>query len=401
MHIKQVLIEGFKSYKDQSLKDDFSPKINCVVGANGSGKSNFFHAIRFVLNDAFINMRGDERLQLLHEGAGHRVSSAWVEVVFDNSDGRFPIDRNEVRLRRTITAKKDDYTLDKKHINKSEVSSLLESAGFSKSNPYYIVQQGKITAMAAMSDPQRMELLKEIGGTRVYEERRRESLRILAEADSRGAQIKGMLSEIEDKLKELDAERAELAEYTALDRRKRCLQYTLYDKELAKAQSDLEKLEKEASRLRASAGAAADDGGRSAAELKELERGLRALEAEAGVAAGQAKDLQASTARKKELALSRSRLEGEREDLAGRLRREELRAAGAGRELEGVRARRGAEEAKLEQLKSAAAAAAEAHAALQARLGELESRRAALYRKQGAPAAYGSREERDAALRKE
>ncbi|PNH05003.1 Structural maintenance of chromosomes protein 3 [Tetrabaena socialis] len=142
MYIKQVLIEGFKSYKDQMmLEGEFSPMINVVVGANGSGKSNFFHAIRFVLNDAFINMRGDERLQLLHEGAGHRVSNAWVEVVFDNEDGRFPIDKTEVRLRRTINAKKDDYSLDKKHINKAEVSNLLESAGFSKSNPYYIVQQ--------------------------------------------------------------------------------------------------------------------------------------------------------------------------------------------------------------------------------------------------------------------
>ncbi len=47
--------------------------------------------------------------------------------------------------------------------------------------------------MAAMSDAERMQLLKEIGGTRVYEERRKESLRILAEADSRNAQIKDMV----------------------------------------------------------------------------------------------------------------------------------------------------------------------------------------------------------------
>lgn len=29
---------------------------------------------------------------------------------------------------------------------KTDVSNLLESAGFSKSNPYYIVQQGKVRA---------------------------------------------------------------------------------------------------------------------------------------------------------------------------------------------------------------------------------------------------------------
>ena len=42
----QVIIDGFKSYKDQTITEPFSPKINCIVGANGSGKSNFFHGER-------------------------------------------------------------------------------------------------------------------------------------------------------------------------------------------------------------------------------------------------------------------------------------------------------------------------------------------------------------------
>ena len=42
MHIKQLLVEGFRSYKDQVETDPFSPKVNTIVGANGSGKSNFF-----------------------------------------------------------------------------------------------------------------------------------------------------------------------------------------------------------------------------------------------------------------------------------------------------------------------------------------------------------------------
>jgi structural maintenance of chromosome 3 (chondroitin sulfate proteoglycan 6) len=45
MYIKQVIIEGFKSYKEQVATEPFSPKHNCVVGANGSGKTNFFHGM--------------------------------------------------------------------------------------------------------------------------------------------------------------------------------------------------------------------------------------------------------------------------------------------------------------------------------------------------------------------
>jgi uncharacterized membrane protein len=49
------------------------------------------------------------------------------------------------------------------------VINLLESAGFSRTNPYYCVQQGQIMKMATMQDEARLDLLKEIGGTSVYE----------------------------------------------------------------------------------------------------------------------------------------------------------------------------------------------------------------------------------------
>ncbi|KMU92055.1 structural maintenance of chromosomes protein 3 [Coccidioides immitis H538.4] len=77
MFVKQIIIQGFKrwdmllyaivpyffadalldySYKDQTVIEPFSPKHNVIVGRNGSGKSNFFAAIRFVLSDAYTHM---------------------------------------------------------------------------------------------------------------------------------------------------------------------------------------------------------------------------------------------------------------------------------------------------------------------------------------------------------
>jgi structural maintenance of chromosome 3 (chondroitin sulfate proteoglycan 6) len=52
--------------------------------------------------------------------------------------------KDEVILRRTIGLKKDEYSLDKKTVTKNDVMNLLQSAGFSKSNPYYIVPQGRV-----------------------------------------------------------------------------------------------------------------------------------------------------------------------------------------------------------------------------------------------------------------
>ena len=64
-----------------------------------------------------------------------------------DSDARFPTSLNTLTLRRTIGLKKDEYTLDKKSASKAEVMNLLESAGFSRSNPYYIVPQGRVSQL--------------------------------------------------------------------------------------------------------------------------------------------------------------------------------------------------------------------------------------------------------------
>ncbi|PQP99056.1 structural maintenance of chromosomes protein 3 [Prunus yedoensis var. nudiflora] len=243
MYIKQVIIEGFKSYREQVATEAFSPKVNCVVGANGSGKTNFFHAIRFVLSDLFQNLRSEDRHALLHEGAGHQVLSAFVEIVFDNADNRIPVDKEEVRLRRTIGLKKDEYFLDGKHITKTEVMNLLESAGFSRSNPYYVVQQGKIASLTLMKDSERLDLLKEIGGTRVYEERRRESLKIMQETGNKRRQIIQVVQYLDERLKELDEEKEELRKYQQLDKQRKSLEYTIYDKELQDARQKLAEVE--------------------------------------------------------------------------------------------------------------------------------------------------------------
>lgn len=39
----------------------------------------------------------------------------------------------------------------------------MESAGFSRSNPYYIVKQGKINELATSPDSHRLRLLREVG----------------------------------------------------------------------------------------------------------------------------------------------------------------------------------------------------------------------------------------------
>ncbi|KAL4860551.1 hypothetical protein BDV12DRAFT_102698 [Aspergillus spectabilis] len=245
MYVKQIIIQGFKSYKDQTVIEPFSPKHNVIVGRNGSGKSNFFAAIRFVLSDAYTHLGREERQALLHEGSGSAVMSAYVEIIFDNSDDRFPTGKPELVLRRTIGLKKDEYTLDRKNATKSDVMNLLESAGFSRSNPYYIVPQGRVTALTNMKDSERLNLLKEVAGTQVYEARRAESLKIMHETNNKREKIDELLEFINERLAELEEEKDELRNFQDKDKERRCLEYTIYSREQQEISSFLDSLEEQ------------------------------------------------------------------------------------------------------------------------------------------------------------
>lgn len=49
MHIKQIIISNFRSFKSQPEVQPFSQGTNAVVGRNGAGKSNLFDAVQFAL----------------------------------------------------------------------------------------------------------------------------------------------------------------------------------------------------------------------------------------------------------------------------------------------------------------------------------------------------------------
>ncbi|CAI6309035.1 unnamed protein product [Periconia digitata] len=297
-YIKQITIQGFKSYKDQTKIEPFSPKTNIVVGRNGAGKSNFFAAVRFVLGDDYENLGREERQALLHEGSGSAVMSAYVEVVFDNTDGRFQNNnKSEFVLRRTIGAKKDEYSMDRKSTTKREVFDMLEAAGLSRSNPFYIVPQGRVTAITNMKDEERLNLLKEISGSNVYEKRRTDSLKLMTETENRCTRIDDLVSDINLRLKELEGEKKELEAWNKSDRERRALLYTMNARQEAELQEKIENID--AYRHN---GVADVDGHNS--QFRQTEEEIAEIDTEIGDLKGELDMLIAD----------RSQLEGERND---------------------------------------------------------------------------------------
>lgn len=251
MHIKKIVIQGFKTYKNTTIIDDLSPSLNVVVGRNGSGKSNFFAAIRFVLSDAYTHMTREERQGLIHEGSG-TVMSAYVEIVFDNTDRRFPLQKDEVSIRRTIGLKKDDYSMDGKSATRSDVMNLLESAGFSRLNPYYIVPQGKITSLTNSKDSERLALLKEVSGAKVFEAKLKESTKEMTNSSFKMERIDEAMEKLSEKLSDLQIESNDLQEFQQLEKDKKVYEFNLFDRELNSLTSQIGTSEDEYSSIMAS-----------------------------------------------------------------------------------------------------------------------------------------------------
>ncbi|KAJ5102548.1 RecF/RecN/SMC [Penicillium argentinense] len=398
MYVKQIIIQGFKSYKDQTVIEPFSPKHNVIVGRNGSGKSNFFAAIRFVLSDAYTHLGREERQALLHEGSGSAVMSAYVEIIFDNSDDRFPTGKPEVVLRRTIGIKKDEYTLDRKNATKNDVMNLLESAGFSRSNPYYIVPQGRVTALTNMKDSERLVLLKEVAGTQVYEARRAESLKIMHDTNSKRSKIDELLDFINERLAELEEEKDELRNYQDKDRERRCLEYTIYSREQHEIANVLDNLEEQRQN-------GVEDADNNREQFNEGEKAMAQIDAEIAECRQQIEFLK----------VDKAQLEDERREASKTLAQVELQAKSLSdnqaaaqalksrhdSDLNSVQSAIRERESELQELLPRFNASKDQEDGVKAQLTEADTSRQRLYAKQGRNSRFKNKSERDKWLQME
>lgn len=398
MFIKQVIIHGFKSYREQTVVEPFDKRHNVVVGRNGSGKSNFFYAIQFVLSDEFSHLRPEQRQALLHEGTGPKVNSAYVEIIFDNTDNRLPIDKEEVVLRRVIGVKKDQYFLNKKMVPRSDVTNLLESAGFSHSNPYYIVKQGKINQMATSPDSHRLKLLREVAGTRVYDERKEESIEILKDTQTKLDKIVEFIKTIEDRLSTLEEEKEELKEYQVWDKKRRTLEYCIHDRELKETQRKLEELEsritnvdEEQKRLTAKVKEAAHEAKKSTKHLRDAKRLVHSVK----------EDKDTLNLEQQELIKQKTKLDFTIKDLTDEVQGDNNSRERAVRELEKLQETIKAKESDLQEIKPKYEAQKKKEEDCTRELGLKEQKRKELYAKQGRGSQFASKEDRDQWIQKE
>lgn len=208
MYLKKLELSGFKSFAKTTALE-FPSKVTAIVGPNGSGKSNIAEGIRWVLGEQSMkSLRGKKGEDLIWSGSMQisRMGKASVTLIFDNKDGRIPLEFEEVSLSRKIFRDGlNEYYLNGSQVRLKDIVELIARIGLGEQK-HNIIGQGEVDRILLSSPRERREMLEEALGLRVYQLKKNEAERKLDATGENMKQVEALVREIAPHLKFLRAQ---------------------------------------------------------------------------------------------------------------------------------------------------------------------------------------------------
>ena len=216
MYLKSLKAHGFKSFADKTNLE-FTNGINGIVGPNGSGKSNVVDAIRWVLGEQSVkSLRGEGTMtDVIFSGSKSRspMNVASVSLIFDNADHYFPLDYDEVEIKRRVYKDgTNEYFLNGERVRLKDLTNLLLDSGIAKES-FNIISQGKIESIISSKPNERRIIFEEAAGVLKYKRRKEEAIKKLDKTHDNKNRINDILKELEDRLNPLKEAKDKALEY--------------------------------------------------------------------------------------------------------------------------------------------------------------------------------------------
>ncbi len=240
MKIHELNLRNFKSFRKADIP--FANGFTCIVGANGSGKSNILDALLFVFGTHSLKLlRANKLTELVNYNAEDGQARVRVEV--RKSGQKYEISRTIDRQGKSV------FRLNEKRASLNEVASLLNELGVNPDG-YNIVVQGDITRIIQMNPKERREIIDEVAGIREFDEKKGEALKELQKVDDKIREVRIVLNERENYLQELQKEREAAQRYSRLQTELKSCKASLLRMEvnsIAETQKEVEEKERKAS----------------------------------------------------------------------------------------------------------------------------------------------------------
>ncbi|MDD2760577.1 MAG: chromosome segregation protein SMC [Methylomonas sp.] len=226
MKLEKIKLSGFKSFVDPTTIP-ISGNLTAIVGPNGCGKSNIIDAVRWVMGESSAkHLRGGNMADVIFNGSSGRkpVSMAFVELVFDNSEGKAGGEYAQyatISIKRQVSRDGQSlFMLNGSKCRRKDITDLFLGTGLG-SRSYAIIEQGTISRMVEAKPEDLRVHIEEAAGISKYKERRSETETRMRHTRENLERLEDLRDEVEKQLKNLSKQAEKAEKYTELKKQER------------------------------------------------------------------------------------------------------------------------------------------------------------------------------------
>ena len=247
MYLKEIEIQGFKSFADKT-KVVFDQGVTAVVGPNGSGKSNITESLRWALGESSVkSLRGGKMPDVIFAGTESRkpLNYASVVVTLDNQDGFIKDAGQEIKVERHIYRSGDsEYKIDGKKVRLRDIHDLFLDTGLGRDS-FSIISQGKVEEIFNSKPEERRAIFEEAAGVLKYKTRRKETESKLQQTQDNLDRLEDIIYELDNQIKPLEKQAATARKFMDLDGQRKAIYLDVLVAQIQANKAELDVTEEE------------------------------------------------------------------------------------------------------------------------------------------------------------
>lgn len=247
MYLKEIEIQGFKSFADKT-KVLFDQGVTAVVGPNGSGKSNITESLRWALGESSVkSLRGGKMPDVIFAGTESRkpLNYASVIVTLDNQDGFIKDAGQEIKVERHIYRSGDsEYKIDGKKVRLRDIHDLFLDTGLGRDS-FSIISQGKVEEIFNSKPEERRAIFEEAAGVLKYKTRRKETESKLQQTQDNLDRLEDIIYELDNQIKPLEKQAATARKFMELDGQRKAIYLDVLVAQIQANKAELDLTEEE------------------------------------------------------------------------------------------------------------------------------------------------------------
>ncbi|KAM7002632.1 structural maintenance of chromosomes protein 1B [Tautogolabrus adspersus] len=162
-YLKEIDVENFKSWRGKQVIGPFM-RFNCIIGTNGSGKSNVMDALSFVMGERAGSLRVKHLRDLVHGAHIGQPVADTARVAMRYCDD----EDQETVFCRTIQGDSSEYRINGRHVTLSKYIEALDKIGIVTKAQNCLVFQGTVESIALKDPKERTKMFETISQSREY-----------------------------------------------------------------------------------------------------------------------------------------------------------------------------------------------------------------------------------------